>query len=59
MILIRINKNIEIELNNPTIECYDEFAQKSSLQTFLGIKGMKLLRKQVLVKLANKEYTIW
>lgn len=56
MITIKINKNIEIDLDKPTIECYDEFAEKTYLKAFLDDDGMKDLRKQVLIKLDNKEY---
>lgn len=57
MITIKINQNVEIDLNKPTIECYDEFAEKTYLQAFLGNEGMKELRKKVLLKLADKDYT--
>ena len=58
MILIKINKNVEIELAKPTMEAYDKFAEVTYLKAFLGTDGMKSLRKQVEQKIKDKEYTI-
>jgi hypothetical protein len=56
MILWKYNNNIEMELEKPTLECFDRFVKTMSLSIFLGKEGIRIIRKQFSIDISNNNY---
>jgi len=52
-----LNENMTIELNDPTIETFDEFVKLMDMKIYFG-EGLEIIRNRIIEMIEKKEYIV-
>jgi len=52
-----LNENMTIELNDATIETFDEFVKLMDMKIYFG-EGLEIIRNRIIEMIEKKEYIV-